>query len=230
MRRERPRMLVSPYSVCQKSSGKTIAIQRRSQTNPASFGWIRVRPTRAAPGQSRPSARRCKTCRSAGPSIRSRSASTSPDRRVSGYASCFTLSPRTSPGTGSAGALKIGSTVSKQLVSTSSDLASLRSRACRTKGSSDHSQVAIRPQRHVLVDDNAERPSGTNGDGGLDVEVTLGNALAWRFAYLRADARDNAPHRPAWGGLAGVLKQWQTQGHCDMISSIDVRPVVHGSR
>ncbi len=67
-------------------------------------------------------------------------------------------------------------------------------------------------------------------DGGLDAEVARGDALPWRSANLRADARDNAPHRPQWGGLAGVLMPWQTQGNCDMINSVDVRPVAHSSR
>jgi len=40
------------------------------------------------------------------------------------------------------------------------------------------SSSAIGSEHHVLVDDDAKRPSGTDGDGGLDVEVALGDALA----------------------------------------------------
>ena len=37
---------------------------------------------------------------------------------------------------------------------------------------------AIGPEHQVSVKDDAERPAGTGGDGGLDVEVALGEALA----------------------------------------------------
>ena len=54
--------------------------------------------------------------------------------------------------------------------------------------------------------------------------------LAWSLANPRPEARDHAPRHPTRGGLAGVLKQWQTQENCDMTNSIDVRPVAHSSR
>ena len=43
---------------------------------------------------------------------------------------------------------------------------------------------AIGPEHEILVDDHAQRPTGADGDGRLDVEVSLGDALASAVGVL----------------------------------------------
>src|SRR3546814_10875333 len=43
---------------------------------------------------------------------------------------------------------------------------------------------AIGPEHEVLMDDDAQRPAGADGDGRLDVEVPLGDALAGAVGVL----------------------------------------------
>jgi len=43
---------------------------------------------------------------------------------------------------------------------------------------------AIGPEHEIPVDDHAQRPAGADGDGRLDVEVPLGEALARAVGVL----------------------------------------------
>src|SRR3546814_208649 len=51
---------------------------------------------------------------------------------------------------------------------------------------------AIGPEHEVLVDDHAQGPTGADGDGRLDVEVPLGDALAGAVGVLLS----GFPQRP----------------------------------
>src|SRR3990167_5369255 len=68
----------------------------------------------------------------------------------------------------------------------------------------------IGPEHEILVDDHAQRPAGADGDGRLDVEVLLGDALAGLVdALLRRlpDGADKIAFRAAEAELRPDAKQ-----------------------
>lgn len=67
------------------------------------------------------------------------------------------------------------------------------------------------------MDDDAHRPSGTDGDGGLDVEILLDDALAdlvGAFGHRPADRLDEVALVAAEGDLAADTER---RGHRDAL-------------
>src|SRR5882757_7239516 len=75
----------------------------------------------------------------------------------------------------------------------------------------------IGPQHQILVHDDAQRPAGSHGDGRLDVEVLLDNALARLIGALLGGLANSPPEVAFRTTEPDLAPDAEQRGECDTL-------------